>query len=146
MDARVAAKMARHAREGVTYPNPGALRSLPPEVARFQAKLERHRREGAVQGAEVDVHKLEAASASFDDMPTPVPPDLLPADHKRPTLEEFVARGYQAENYERDMRRWEHELVEKAALAKAETGASAKEPAPAKADKPEGKPKGGGGR
>lgn len=36
---------------------------------------------------------------------------LLPEDHKRPTLEEFVASGYKAELYDERMAAWEHELV-----------------------------------
>lgn len=42
MERRLEQKFARHAREGVTYPNAGARSSLTPEIARFRAKMDRH--------------------------------------------------------------------------------------------------------
>lgn len=55
--------------------------------------------------------------------PANVPPApdraLLPAGHKRPTVEEFVGSGYESESYERAMAQWEHELVANAATGSA---------------------------
>lgn len=52
-----------------------------------------------------------AAADPEPDPALPKGPRPLPPGHKRPTLEEFVACGYQAENYEAHMARWEAELM-----------------------------------
>lgn len=59
MDARLAAKKARHAREGITYPNRGALLSLPPELMRLREKQARHAASGSVQGSEPTAPAVE---------------------------------------------------------------------------------------
>ncbi len=48
-----------------------------------------------------------------------VVPDLppLPADHVRPSVEQFVAAGYKAENYEEHMLGWEREIRQRIAAA-----------------------------
>lgn len=55
------------------------------------------------------------------DLPAP-PVELLPEDHKRPTLEEFVKAGYEPEAYDFRMAAWENELL---------LGAKPEAPAPA---------------
>jgi hypothetical protein len=82
MDPRVAAKLARHAREGVTYPNRGSGASLSPEVARFQEKLARHQAEGAVQSSEPEAKpKAKAAepTTKTETKAPSVPPPPIPA-------------------------------------------------------------------
>jgi hypothetical protein len=87
-----------------------ALRSGGP-TATFEIKLDEEPFKSAVadlvaefeqRAAEVvaQVERLEAWKAA-----------LLPPGHKRPTLEEFVAGGYQAELYDERMLNWEAELV-----------------------------------
>jgi len=52
-----------------------------------------------------------APAATLEAAPSPEGPRALPEGHKRPTLEEFVARGYPAEAYEAHMARWEAALM-----------------------------------
>ncbi|HEY3500675.1 MAG TPA: hypothetical protein VGK73_38545 [Polyangiaceae bacterium] len=68
---------------------------------------------GALLRVEVKTEGLKnpALVALVDELNAKVkalPP--LPSDHKRPTVEEFVAAGYKAENYEAHIARWEIEL------------------------------------
>lgn len=70
----------------------------------------------AEEMVEADEEDLEEDDAEFDTAPpapaevasepaTELPP--LPAEHKRPTVEEWVRAGYKAEHYERGMADWE---------------------------------------
>jgi hypothetical protein len=52
---------------------------------------------------------------------------LLPQGHKRPAREEFVGAGYQAENYDSFMTKFEDDLVSKALDAKASGSGGASE-------------------
>lgn len=57
------------------------------------------------------VDLVEGLKAKADALPP------LPADHQRPTVEEYVARGYKAEGYEHSMLQWEGEIRRRLAAA-----------------------------
>lgn len=58
----------------------------------------------------VELRVLLVEHAPHLALPAP-PPELLPEEHRRPTLEEFVQRGYTAELYDVRMAAWENELL-----------------------------------
>ncbi len=83
------------------------------------------------EAAQREAQTREAALVAAAAEAAATPPPGIPADHKRPSLEEFVAAGYKAEAYESHMAGWEDEIRARAA------GVAEPEPEPVKAAEPE---------